>query len=308
MAPDRQLGEIESETSISPLGDTALMTTGQGLREVGDGISASSLEVSPGQELGEVEDGPSSPPPEDVLPEAPGQGLGMAEVEPLSFPPDDVPSAASGQELGEVKDEPSSTALEVVPPTATSRQSIDYSYDEPSSPFLENVPPATPGSILKTISSSQLPKRRLRRNEALQSRETGPSTPARRLRENIQIAPDSVSRKRYGRRASSDLISMANEPLMETLKALARGYLVRKRIGPIKSEDPSTSDDGQRKEEELKQFGILDTFIRKHEEKAKSAPPSRIPTPVRNVRFSFSLVRMSILLIILHRPQSRALP
>lgn len=295
MATGQELGEVEDESSTSPLEDVAPATTGQELGEAEDETPTTPLEgVTPmttGQGPGEAEDEIPTCPLEDMAPATTCQELGEVEDEPSSSPLEDVLPVSPGRELGEVEDEPSSSPPEDVTPTTTSRQ-LEDSYEGFSSPFLENVPPAAPGSIQKTVSpinriSSQSPKRRLHYIEASQSGEAGPSTPARRLRENIQIAPDSVSRKRYGRRASSDLFNMANEPLMETLKALARGYLVRKRIGPFESEDPSNSNDGQRKEEEIKQFGILDTFIRKHEEKAKSAPPSRIPTPVRNVCFSF---------------------
>jgi len=201
---------------------------------------------------------------------------------PIERPPNPTPTKA----LARNYELPASS-----PPVTPERVYKDIN-ESSSSPFQENVAPGTPGSALKVTRSfnlppSRSPKRRLSYIEVPQAGEGGPSTPpAKRLKENIEVAPDSVSRRRYGRRASVELIAMANEPLMEQLKVLARGYLVRKRIGTIEPGLPTAEDELQ-KEEEVKSFEILDSFIRKHEEKAKFVPrelPSHI-APVSRVFF-----------------------
>ncbi|KAF8542261.1 hypothetical protein BDD12DRAFT_392467 [Trichophaea hybrida] len=194
---------------------------------------------------------------------------------PIERPPNPTPTKA----LARNNELP---VLASSPPMTPARVSRDIDNGS-SSPFQENVSPGTPGSALRvrsfSLPPSRSPKRRLSYIEVPQAGEGGPATPpAQRLKENIEVAPDSVSRRRYGRRASAELYSMANEPLMEQLKALARGYLVRKRIGTIEPGLPISEDEPQ-KEEEVKSFGILDSFIRKHEEKAKFVPREFPPHP-----------------------------
>jgi hypothetical protein len=114
-------------------------------------------------------------------------------------------------------------------------------------PEVEPEQPRAPPSAVK-----KSPKRRLSYIEVPQAGEDGPSTPpAKRLKENVEVAPDSITRKRYGRRVSTSLAQMANEPLFEELKTIAKGYLVRKMVAnhePIPEpviESVSVSDDSE---------------------------------------------------------------
>ncbi|KAA8910998.1 hypothetical protein FN846DRAFT_483572 [Sphaerosporella brunnea] len=135
-------------------------------------------------------------------------------------------------------------------PPATSQG--DASRDELSSPFDENPPPFTASSPREQeVASTPIRspgKRRLSYIEVPQAGDDGPSTPpSKRLQDSITEAPDSVSRRAFGRRASLGLLQFANEPLMERFKALARGFLVRKRIAnrePFTSKGPSEDEDG----------------------------------------------------------------
>jgi len=143
------------------------------------------------------------------------------------------------------------------PPKTLEQQSSDS--PEPSSPF-ENVPPTTP---------AKSPKRRLSYVDVPLAGVDGPSTPPeKRLKANVEEAPDSLTRRRYGRRASIELAHMAAEPVMGCLRALVRGYLVRKHTEALRK-GPSG----------MTGSGILDSFIRKHEEKTRFAPKSSLPVP-----------------------------
>jgi len=149
-----------------------------------------------------------------------------------------------------------------------------------SSPFDENVTPTRP-SRLPNLPPSKSPKRRLSYVEVPQAQAQevgeGPSTPpAQRLKENIEAAPDTITRMKYGRRASNELFYMSSEPIMEKLKTMVRGYLVRKRVRtmePIGYVDDV--EDGDKAEENVPSSGLgssyLDSSLRKHEE-AKATP------------------------------------
>lgn len=188
--------------------------------------------------------------------------------------------------LGHEVSAPSSSLLSSSPPTTPQRVQAGIA-DASSSPFDEEVPTGSPVKVSNTA-PSRSPKRRLSYIEVPQAGEDGPSTPPeRRLKENIEVAPDTITRRRFGRRASLELVSMANEPLMERLKATARGYLVRKRLGPISAGLPS-QDPGPSAGPSAAPFGILSSFIKKHGQKAKHIPvPSRarsmVPLPTNTM-------------------------
>jgi len=136
---------------------------------------------------------------------------------------------------------------------------------ESSSPFEENVPPPTV--------PVRSPKRKLTYVDGPLAGVDEPSTPPeKRLRASVEEAPDSITQGRYGRQASPGLSHMAADPAMMRLRALARGYLVRKHAEALRKDTLGMTGSG-----------ILDSFIKKHEAKSRFTPKSSLPVPKASV-------------------------
>jgi hypothetical protein len=151
-----------------------------------------------------------------------------------------------------------------------------------SSPFQENV--SLPESVrnMTPMSTSKSPKRRLSYIEVPQAGEDGPLTPpAKRLMENIEAVPDTVTRRRYGRRASMDLLSMASDPMVEDLKARVRGYLIRKRITAWKLESSVVEESQTGSHGTSSGSGydseLFDRFLQKRDELSRSGQKKTQP-------------------------------